>query len=149
MILKPSSRISLEPELLKYTDIIVPNQNEMKTLAPGNDFEERTQYFLDAGVSIVIVTMGEYGCTLKTREAEKHFDIPCSFISVDNTGAGDAFISALAVYLQSGYELEAAIRISMYAAGFCISREGVALSMIDKNTLESFIRKKEPDLLHN
>lgn len=149
VILKPSSRISLEPELLKYTDIIVPNQNEMKTLAPGNDFEERTQYFLDAGVSIVIVTMGEYGCTLKTREAEKHFDIPCSFISVDNTGAGDAFISALAVYLQSGYELEAAIRISMYAAGFCISREGVALSMIDKNTLESFIRKKEPDLLHN
>lgn len=34
VILKPSSRISLEPELLKYTDIIVPNQNEMKTLAP-------------------------------------------------------------------------------------------------------------------
>lgn len=149
VILKPSSCIFLEPELLKYTDIIVPNQNEMKTLAPGNDFEERTQYFLDAGVSIVIVTMGEHGCTLKTRETEKHFDIPCSFISVDNTGAGDAFISALAVYLQKGYELDSAIQIAMYAAGFCISREGVALSMIDKNALESFIRKKEPDLLHN
>lgn len=92
--------------------------------------------------------MGEHGCTLKTRETEKHFDIPCSFISVDNTGAGDALISALAVYLQKGYELEEAIRISMYAAGFCISREGVALSMIDKNTLESFIQQKDPELLH-
>ncbi len=149
VILKPSAQIHLESELLKYIDIIVPNQNELNTLAIGSTFEERTNYFLNFGISTVIVTMGEHGCVLKTRTIEKHFDIPCSFISVDNTGAGDAFIAALAVYLQNGYELEIAIRIAMYAAGFCISREGVALSMIDQSTLESFIRKKEPELLYS
>lgn len=149
VILKPSAQIHLDPELLQYIDIIVPNQNELNTLAPGSDFEERVNYFLDFGISTVIVTLGEFGCILKTRTIEKHFNVPYNFISVDNTGAGDAFIAALAVYLQNGYELEEAIQIAMYAAGFCISREGVALSMIDQSTLESFIRKKEPALLHS
>lgn len=147
IILKPSASTYLDPELLRCIDIIVPNQDELKVLAPGNTLQERVQYFLDYGISTVIVTQGEGGCTLKTRQVEKHFDIPYNFISVDNTGAGDAFIAALAVYLQNGYAMEEAIQIAQYAAGFCISREGVALSMIDKNTLESFIRKHNPALL--
>ena len=149
IILKPSSRMHLEPELLRCIDIIVPNQEELEFLTPDGNFEEKIQYFLDYGIKTVIVTQGENGCTLKTSDTEKHYNIPCSFISVDNTGAGDAFIAALAVYLDNGYTLDESIRIAMFAAGFCISREGVALSMIDKNTLESFIRKKDPSLLHN
>lgn len=149
IILKPSASTHLDPELLSCINILVPNQDELKALAPGNTLEERVNYFLDYGISTVIVTEGENGCTLKTKTVERHFDIPCNFISVDNTGAGDAFIAALAVYLQNGYEMEQAIQIAQYAAGFCISREGVALSMIDKNTLESFIQKKEPGLLRS
>ena len=70
-----------------------------------------------------------------------------SFTPVDNTGAGDAFICALASYLLYGYGLREAIRIAGYAAGFCITRQGVIPALVDKATLESYIRQKEPGLL--
>lgn len=145
-ILKPSACTYLEPELLKYVDILVPNFKELSILCPKNDFDEQTDYFLDAGVSAVIITFGEEGCCLKTKEQQQYFPA-IKFTAVDNTGAGDAFISALAVYLDKGYSLEDSVRISTYAAGFCISREGVAPAMIDKDTLESYIKKCEPGLI--
>lgn len=145
-ILKPSACSYLEPELLKYTDIIVPNSNELAALYPDKNFEEQMEYFLDVGISTIITTFGDKGCCLKTREQETFFPA-IEFTAVDNTGASDAFICALTVYLQDGYPMDKAIRIATYAAGFCISREGVALSMIDRNTLESLVRRKEPGLL--
>ena len=145
-ILKPSACTHLDPELLKYVDILVPNFKELSILCPKNDFDEQTDYFLDAGISAIIITFGEEGCFLKTRERQQYFTA-ARFTAVDNTGAGDAFISALAVYLDKGYSLEDSIRISTYAAGFCVSREGVALAMIDQDTLESYIQKCEPGLI--
>ncbi len=94
----------------------------------------------------VIVTRGERGSYVKTKEWEDTFPA-ASFTSVDATGASDAFASALASYLLYGYTLKEAIRIATYAAGFCISREGVVPALIDKNSLESYISQKEPGLI--
>ena len=145
-ILKASACSYVEPELLKYVDILVPNFRELSLLSPKNDFDGQTDYFLDAGISAVITTFGEEGCCLKTRKKQTYFPA-ANFTAVDNTGAGDAFISALAVYLDKDYSLEDSIRIATYAAGFCISREGVAPAMIDRDTLESYIKKTEPGLI--
>ena len=145
-ILKPSACSFIEPELLKYVDILVPNQKEINILCPGKSLREQADTFLNAGVETVIITLGEQGCYLKTRQEEEYFPAQ-NFLAVDNTGAGDAFICTLAVYLQKGYSLSNTIRIATYAAGFCVSREGVTPALIDQSTLESYIRKKEPDLL--
>lgn len=145
-ILKPSACSFLEPELLKYTDIIVPNINEINILCPGKDLGEQADAFLSAGIETVIITLGGNGCYLKTAECEEYFPAQ-NFTAVDNTGAGDAFICALAVYLQKGYSIRSSIQIATYAAGFSVSREGVTPSLIDQSTLESYIRQKEPRLL--
>lgn len=145
-ILKPSACSYLEPELLKYVDIIVPNLNEINILCPGRTLSEQADFFLNTGIKAVIITLGEDGCYLKTTTQEARFPAS-SFTPVDNTGAGDAFICALAVYLQDGYSLASAIRIATYAAGFSISREGVTPALIDRHTLESYIMQKEPGLL--
>ena len=137
----------LQPSLLlKYVDILVPNQKEINILCPGKSLREQADTFLNAGVETVIITLGEQGCYLKTRQEEEYFPAQ-NFLAVDNTGAGDAFICTLAVYLQKGFSLSNTIRIATYAAGFCVSREGVTPALIDQSTLESYIRKKEPDLL--
>ena len=109
--------------------------------------EERAETLMGYGIETVIITLGERGCYVKTKEWEREFPA-ASFTSVDNTGASDAFISALASYLLYGYTLENAVRIATYAAGFCISRKGVVPALIDKNSLESYILQKEPELLH-
>lgn len=145
-ILKPAACSELAPELLEYVNILVPNYNEMNLLCPDGDLPEKAEYFLRHGVDTVIVTLGADGCYIKTRDFEEY--VPAvSFQSVDHTGACDAFISALAVYLQEGYPLKKAARIASYAAGFSITREGVSCSLVDRGTLEAYISQKEPDLL--
>lgn len=145
-ILKPSACSALDPELLKYVDIIVPNLNEINILCPGKNLSAQADALLDTGIETVIITMGEKGCYLKTEQHEEYFPAH-EFTTVDNTGAGDAFICALAVYLQKGCSMQDSIKIAAYAAGFSISREGATPALVDRNTLESYIRQNEPELL--
>lgn len=145
-IIKPSTAQSLAPELLECIDILVPNYDEICELCPEGALSEKADYFLSRGVETVIITLGPDGCYVKTAGLEKRFPA-ARFQSIDNTGAGDAFICALAVYLQNGYSLEQAVRIATYAAGFSITREGVSNALIDKSTLESYLSQEEPDLL--
>ena len=91
--------------------------------------------------------MGAQGCYLREKNLECR--IPSgNFTSVDSSGAGDAFISALVSYLLYGYEIVTAAKIATYAAGLSTTRQGTTPALIDKDTLESFIRQKEPELLH-
>ncbi|MCI8770362.1 MAG: LacI family DNA-binding transcriptional regulator [Lachnospiraceae bacterium] len=146
-ILKPSACSYFPEELLSNVDIIIPNEDELNVLCPGqSSIEERAGQLMQYGIETVIITLGERGCYVKTEDWEESFPA-APFTSVDNTGASDAFISALASYLLYGYSLKNAVRIATYAAGFCISRKGVVPSLIDKNSLESYILQKEPELL--
>lgn len=78
---------------------------------------------------------------------EQHFPAAADFIPMDSTGGSDAFISAFASYLLYGYDLCSSIQIASYAAGFCISRQGVVPALIDQTSLEKYINNVLPDLL--
>lgn len=146
-ILKPVACSVLPEDLLRNVDIIVPNETEINAICPSaDDLETQASLLLAAGVGTVIVTLGADGCFLKTGQEAEYFPaVP--FDMVDASGAADAFISALASYLLEGRSLHTAIRIASYAAGFTISREGVTPSLVDKNTLESYVKQREPALL--
>ena len=146
-ILKPVACGVLPEQLLKNVDIIVPNAEEINAICPFEvDMDKQAQYLLEQGIDTVIVTLGADGCFVKTRKEAQYFPaVP--FDVIDASGAADAFISALATYLLNGYELYEAVRIASYAAGFSISRQGVAPSLIDKNSLEAYIMQREPGIL--
>lgn len=145
-ILKPAACSELPSEVLPCIDILIPNYDEICLLCPDGDLSQKADYFLEHGVSTVIVTLGADGCYIRTKEFED--SIPAiPFQSIDNTGACDAFISALAVYLQEGFSMRQAARIASYAAAFSIMREGVPDALVDRSTLESYIRQQEPELL--
>ena len=147
-VLKPSACSSLPLELLQNIDIISPNLDELGEICPGGQsLEEKAGQLLSYGIKTVIVTMGAQGCYLREKNLECR--IPSgNFTSVDSSGAGDAFISALVSYLLYGYEIVTAAKIATYAAGLSTTRQGTTPALIDKDTLESFIRQKEPELLH-
>ncbi len=146
-ILKPVACDVLSTELLGNVDVIVPNAEEINAICPyADDMDKQAEYLLNEGVGTVIVTLGSEGCFVKTRQEARYFPaVP--FDVIDASGAADAFISALASYLLEGRTLYDSVRIASYAAGFCISREGVTPSLIDKNTLEAYIMQREPKLL--
>ncbi len=146
-ILKPAALKAIPETLFQYSDILIPNQKEAAALCPGSSsVEEQAEYFFGKGVETVIITLGEEGCYLKTAQISRYFPA-ADFVPVDTTGGADAFISALASYLIEGYSLEQSVRIAIYAAGFCISRQGVVPALVDKNTLETHIGRLEPELL--
>lgn len=146
-ILKPSVCGHIPADILAGVDILIPNEEELSELCPAQAaVPEKAADLMECGVKTVIVTLGDKGCYVRSAALDKYF-AAASFPSVDNTGASDAFISALASYLLYGYPLEKAVRIAIYAAGFCVSREGVVPSLIDKRSLETYIRHKEKDLI--
>lgn len=147
VIMKPATLKTFSDSLANYVDIFVPNKIEASILCPNEkNIEKQADYFLKMGIPIVIITLGEQGCYLKTKNLSRYF--PASdFIAIDTTGGADAFIATLASYLIMGYQLENAIQIATYAAGFCVSRQGVVPSLIDRNSLENHIRMVNPKLL--
>ena len=147
-ILKPTLLEQIPDSILNNIDIFIPNRLEMAALCPGiSTLSQQADSFIRKGVHTVIITLGHRGCYVKSDGCE-HYYPAVGFVSVDNTGAADAFIAALASYLLYGYQLDEAVRIAGYAAGFCISRQGVVPALIDRNSLEAYIKKAEPDLVH-
>ena len=146
-ILKPAAINQISSSLMQYIDIFVPNKKEAEILCPQvADVEGKAEAFISMGAKTVIITLGHHGCYIRDSSFCGFLDA-ADFLPVDTTGAADAFISTLAVYLLHGYSLVKAAKIASYAAGFCVSRQGVIPALIDRNSLETYIARKEPELL--
>lgn len=138
VILKPAASKEVSDYLLARTAIFVPNEKELNSLCEGPaSLEEKAQHFLDKGVKHVIVTLGHKGCYLKDEENSIYFSA-ADFEPVDTTGAADAFIAALAVYLAEGADMVSAIQTATYAAGLSITRQGAQSSLVERQTLDLY-----------
>jgi ribokinase len=116
-IFNPAPAQVLDLKQAGFADYVIPNETEAEILSgmPVRNLDEaRTcaQKLIEGGLSRVIITLGANGALF----GDQH--IPAFPVApVDTTGAGDAFIGSLAVFLSSGYsELEAISRANLYAA---------------------------------
>lgn len=147
-ILKPSAVTELPSETIALVDYLVPNAEELEVLCPNAaTSDERAQSLLAQGAGCVIATKGAEGCTVYQRGAAPLAIPAIEVTSIDTTGAGDAFIAALASYLSRGRPLHQAARIATYAAGISTTRQGATAALVERSVLESYIRQHEPDLL--
>lgn len=138
-IVKPSSCPHLPDDILASTDILVPNRNEIETLFPGpGSIIDKARYAISGGVGTVIVTLGDQGCTLITEKTNQDFPANRTKV-IDDTGAGDAFISCLASCLLENQPLEEAVCIANLAAGFSVAHEGAIPSLIDRHQLKTLL----------
>jgi len=84
---------------------------------------------LSLGPRSVVVTLGSAGSVLLERDVDggprAPVHVPARRVTaVDTTGAGDAFVGALAVELAAGAGLEAAVRRASDVAAFAVGRRG-------------------------
>jgi len=99
-ILNPAPAKKLNSNLLKLTDIIIPNETEAYELTGISvvDLEsakKAAESFMKMGVNYVIITLGSKGAALITKEKAEL--IPAFMVTaIDTTAAGDSFIGAVA-----------------------------------------------------
>ncbi len=129
-IFNPAPAQVLDLNELAVADYVIPNETEAEILSgmPVRDLDEARQCaakLREAGLRRIVITLGANGSLF-----EDHHVAAFPVEAVDTTGAGDAFIGSLAVFLSSGYsELEAISRANLYAA----------LSTLSVGTQKSFV----------
>jgi len=139
-IVNPAPALPADLAQLTAADYFIPNETEAELITgqPVHTVEEAgacARTLLQKGFRKVILTLGARGALLADAAGTVQVP-PYTVTAVDTTGAGDAFIGSLAVFLAEGSaEQEAVARANLYA-GLSTTRIG---------TQKSFLRRADFD----
>jgi ribokinase len=135
-ILNPAPAVPAELAALTGADLFIPNESEAEQITglpvhSEADARACAAALLARGFPRVVITLGARGSLL--ADAAGQTLVPAFAVeSIDTSGAGDAFIGSLAVFLAEGLaEQEALSRANLYAA----------LSTTRTGTQKSFARR--------
>lgn len=137
-IVNPAPAVPASLADLAGADYFIPNETEAELITglPVQTLEQAgscAMALLEKGFRRVVITLGARGALLADAAGQVHVP-PFAVTAVDTTGAGDAFIGSLAVFLAEGVpEKDAVARASLYAA----------LSTTRVGTQKSFPRRAE------
>ena len=127
--------------LLEKLDPLVINEHEAAFLL-GERVEgvdgalEAAPKLLSLGPGSVVVTLGEDGAVFSGGESAQH--LTASRVKVvDTTGAGDAFVGALAAMLADDAPLEDAVAYAVRAGAAAVTKEGAQGALPTPETVES------------
>ena len=141
-ILNPAPAAPFPDETLRLADVCVPNEVEAQMLTGTSvgDLEQAgtaALQLLERGPTHVIVTLGSRGALLVDRRSSTHVP-PVQVAAVDPTGAGDAFIGALAVFIGEGHDLAAAATAAAAVAALSVTQIGTQVSFPARREADAF-----------
>ncbi|MBW8002241.1 MAG: ribokinase [Planctomycetes bacterium] len=144
-ILDPAPAKPLSDKLLSMVDIIKPNETEAKILTDIEvidqpSAEKAANALLAKGVKTVIITLGEKGLLLATKDGAKFIEA-IAVQAVDSTAAGDAFTGALATAIAQGKTITDAVELAKAVAAFSVTKTGAQTSMPTLKELNEFLEK--------
>ena len=136
-ILNPAPAKKINEELLKVTEIIVPNETEAEvltgiTVKTLEDANKAGQVFLEKGVKFVIITLGSKGAAVIGKDFYEL--VPAYKVNaVDTTAAGDSFIGGLSSKLNvkniNKDTLTKAVRFGNKVSSISVQRKGAQPSI--------------------
>ncbi len=145
-ILNPAPAIDLRGYDLSAVDILTPNETEARIsagLPADSDLSdsEIAARLLETGVKTVIMTLGEKGSAIFTKDGCVRID-PCVVDTVDSNGAGDSYNAALAVALAEGKSLEESARYASVVSALCCTRWECVPSYHTAAEVEEFMKSR-------
>jgi ribokinase len=147
-IVNPAPALPADLAELALADYLVVNETEAEIMSGRQvntqaDLDACVDALLDRGMRRVILTLGARGAVLASRSGR--VQVPAFPVSpTDTTGAGDAFIGSLAVFLSEGRtEEEAVARANLYAA-LSTTRTGTQKSFPRRAEFEAELLRRHP-----
>ena len=140
-ILNPAPARELDDEIIKNSDLIIPNESELALITgmpteTEEEIKKAGEKLLDMGVSNLIVTLGSKGSLILNRETCE-FHLAYKVKAIDTTAAGDSFIGGLVRELKDnnvGEAIEFATKVSAIA----VTRKGAQTSIPTIEEVENF-----------
>ena len=144
VILNPAPATKLPAELLALVDILIPNESETTTITglptgSQEEIESAAADLLAAGVSSVILTLGEKGAFIAQEGTTRH--IPALIVEqvVDTTAAGDAFVGGLATAIGEGKSITEAVSWGNATGALAVTRAGAQPSLPIRKEVEKLL----------
>ncbi len=126
-------------DALNMANGFIVNDVEIKKIETSFSILENTlirDYFLD----FIIITLGDKGCYIITKDDKKDIPLTSSVSVVETTGAGDAFRGGLLASIQNGYSIVQACKIANYVASKSVEHKGAQLHTLnDMNSILSLV----------
>lgn len=146
-ILNPAPAADLPDDFLSTCDWITPNESEAETLtgievASEDGARRAADALIARGIGAsggVVVTLGERGVLLHTRNASAIVPAFRAGNVIETTGAGDAFNGGFAVGLASGLAPIEAARLGCATAGLSVTKAGAAASMPSRREVDELL----------
>ena len=146
-IFNPAPAIPLPDTVYEIIDYLVINQTEAKILSgiyPLTLEDTKSVYkkLRDKGLNNLIITLGILGSVILTNsEVEKIDSVEVQ--AVDSTGAGDAYIGAMAMCLANDKTLVESCKFASYVSALSVTKKGAQDSLPTLDEVNCFIRSKE------
>jgi sugar/nucleoside kinase (ribokinase family) len=125
--------------LLRYVDILLPNERELCKLAQINNFEQAVES-LSQKVRILVVKRGSQGAIARVGK-EKFAAYPPVADVVDPVGAGDTFDAGFVHQFIRGAKIEDCLKFANCAGALSVTRAGGTEAFRDAAHRDAFLRK--------
>lgn len=137
-VLDPGPARPMAPRVLAAATVATPNRGELAVLTGGAG----PSALLGAGVGAVAVTLGSDGSELHVDGVAPVRVAPFAVDARDSTGAGDAFAAGLAVALQRGRALPAAVRFGAACGALATRGHGARAALPDRRAVEALLNQE-------
>lgn len=125
--------------LLKYVDILLPNEREACKLAKTEDVDKATE-ILSQKVLVLVIKRGSQGAVARVGK-EKHVAFPPVVDVVDPVGAGDTFDAGFIHQFIRGMGVEECLKFANVAGALSVTRAGGTEAFRDAGHRDAFVRK--------
>ena len=144
VVLNPAPISGFSPEILKYTDILIPNEFEAGNIVgytiTEDNCEQALMDLLKLGCGQAVITLGSKGCVYNVGSEIKRCGV-YSVTAVDSTAAGDSFIGGFCISKFNGKSNDDAVKYASAVSAIAVSRMGAASSIPDKGEVELFMKE--------
>jgi len=125
---------------LPYLDLFLPNNDESEYITGLKEPEDQLKFYIDKGVEIVGIKMGEKGVLISNGKEKFNLGIYDVTVS-DTTGAGDTFIAGFIYGILHEWDLLTTAKFATATAAHCVQNEGATSGIVEAGKILEFMGK--------